>query len=203
MAGWPQGRVLVLFLTPALALLASSCTPAPTVSEASSSPNPAASPEPNVFAVSGAQATQVDLVVRFVAAWNREDVGGALAVLTPDIQVSDCDYRTHEVVEAAGQSAVRSWLLARFSDHDRLEIGRIFNANPDSSSAAGVDWANRRSTTIAALGAPNGIRPELSAKVGFEESGSAIAGIANGPGGAPAAQITRICTVTAAPSASP
>ena len=168
-------------------------------------PGPSASPSAS-FTVSGASPAFVAMVVRFVDAFNAADLEAAAALFADDANVSDCDFTTHTVVEMRGRDAIRAWLVGRFADHDRLVIGRIFNANPDSDQAAGVEFARRSSDMIARLGAPDGIAPETSAKVVLDGSGQKIAGFANGPGGADPGIVIRSCSVaveTTSPPASP
>ena len=157
-----------------------------------SGPSPAPSAS---FAVSGASPAFVALVVRFVDAFNAADLETAAALFADDADVSDCDFMTHTVVEAQGRDAIRAWLVGRFADHDRLVIGRIFNANPDSDRAVGVEFALRSSDTIASLGAPDGITPDVSAKVVLDTSGQKLAAFANGPGGADLGVILRSCSI--------
>ena len=124
---------------------------------ASSLPEP---PSGLTFTVTGPQAGTIALVVRFVTAFNDARFEDALALFAGDANVSDCDYASHAVVEAQGRAEIQSWLLGRMADHDRLVIGRIFNMNPDSDQAVGVDFALRSSDSIGTLGAPNGLVPK-------------------------------------------
>jgi SnoaL-like domain len=161
------------------------------------SPAPTAS-----FTVSGASPAFVALVVRFVDAFNAGDLERAAALFADDANVSDCDFTTHTIVEGQGRDAIRGWLAARFADHDRLVIGSIFNHNPDSDRAVGVEFTKRTSDTIARLGAPDGIAPDVDAKVVLDAAGARLAAFANGPGGADPGVVLRECSVTPA-SASP
>jgi hypothetical protein len=102
--------------------------------------------------------------------------------------MSDCDYRTHRAVILKGKTQIGAWLRKRFADHDVLTIGRVWNAVDYQDDAAGVDYERRVSVLF-----PGGIVPKVSTKVVFARSGR-IAGFANGPGGAPADQQTRICS---------
>ena len=137
----------------------------------------------------------VALVVRFVAAFNAARMDEAVALFAEDANVSDCDYASQTVVEARGPAAIRSWLERRIADHDRLVIGRIFNMNPDSDRAIGVEFALRSSDSIARLGAPSGLVPEVTAKIAIDASGERIEAFANGPGGADPGDVRRLCSV--------
>lgn len=102
--------------------------------------------------------------------------------------VSDCDYRTGRVVGATGLHEIARWLRERASDRDRLEVARIFNENPDPETGGrvvGVQWERRSSDTLRALGFDGGIRPQVGAKVVFDQSGERLTKFANGPFGGP------------------
>jgi hypothetical protein len=141
-----------------------------------------------VFSVDRNQAKQVATIVDFVNAWNTRQLSKALALLAPGASMSDCDYRLHRAVILKGKTQIAAWLRKRFADRDSLTIARIWNEVPYQDDAAGVDYDRRVSVLF-----PNGIVPKVQTKVVFARSGR-IAGFANGPGGAPADQQTRICT---------
>jgi len=141
-----------------------------------------------VFSVDRTQAAQVAAIVDFVHAWNTRQLAKALALLTPDANFSDCDYRAHKAVVLKGKTQIAAWLRKRFADRDVLTIGRIWNENPDENRVAGVDYDRRTSTLF-----PAGTVPELASKVVFAADGR-IRAFANGPGGAPADQQARLCT---------
>lgn len=177
----------------------------PSPSSAESASGPPSSSSTDIFAVTGLEAERVASVVRFVTAFDAGRLDDASAVFADDAALNDCDFVTHEIIEARGRAAIRAWLVQRFADHDRLVIARIFNMNPDpnSNQGVGVEWALRSSDTIARLGAPNGIVPQGVAKVVFDTSGQRIIGFANAPGGAPAGVVLNMCSVptpTGAPS---
>ena len=188
-------------------LLLTGCSPVAPVSQLASQGSPSLPPlrsQPSTsssvtFTVTGTQANKVALVVRFVIAFDaaRLDDASALFADEVDANISDCDYATHVIVTAQGLPAIRAWLVRRFADHDRLVIARIFNMNPDSDQAVGVDFASRSSDTIARLGAPNGLVPKLGAKVVFDASGQRIGVFANAPGGADPAVVLNVCSVSA------
>ena len=87
-------------------------------------------------------------------------------------------------------------------DHDRLVIGRIINMNPDSDRAVGVEFALRSSDSIATLGAPNGLVPEVTAKIVVDASGEKIVAFANGPGGVDPGDVRQLCSVPGETSSS-
>ena len=147
------------------------------------------------FTVTGSQAATIALVGRFVTTFNAGRLEEALALFTEDAIVSDCDYGSQTVVEAQGRAEIQSWLVGRMADHDRLVIGRIFNMNPDSDRVVGVEFALRSSDSIATLGAPNGLVPEVTAKIVIDASGERIAAFANGPGGADPGDVRQLCSV--------
>ena len=170
-------------------------TPSPTPAASASPPPPPASTD--IFAVTGLQAEKVASVVRFVTAFNASRLDDASAVFADDAALNDCDYGSHEIIEARGSAEIRAWLVQRFADHDRLVVARIFNMNPDpnSNQVVGVDFALRSSDTIARLGAPGGMAPPVTAKVVFDPSGQRITMFANAPGGAPPGVVLNTCSV--------
>ncbi len=135
---------------------------------------PPSSPSSVTFTVTGTQADKVALVVRFVTAFNAALLDTASALFAVDANLQDCDYATHGIVAYQGLPAIRSWLVHRFADHDRLVIARIFNMNPDSDRTVGVDFALRSSDTIARLGVPNGLVPGSTATIVIDEAGQRI-----------------------------
>jgi len=169
----------------------------PSPSSAESALPPPSSPSTDLFSVTGLEAERIASVVRFVTAFNSARLDDASAVFADDAALNDCDFATHEIVEARGRAAIRAWLIQRFADHDRLVIARIFNMNPDpnSNQSAGVDFALRTSDTIARLGAPNGFAPQGEAKVVFEPTGQRIITFANAPGGAARGVVLNTCSV--------
>jgi hypothetical protein len=141
-----------------------------------------------VFSVDRNQARQVATIVDFVNAWNTRQLSKALALLAPGAAMSDCDYRRHRAVILKGKTQIATWLRKRFADRDSLTIGRIWNEVSYQDDAAGVDYDLRVSSLF-----PDGIVPKVQTKIVFARSGR-IAGFANGPGGAPPDQQTRICS---------
>jgi hypothetical protein len=205
--GWrcdPVSHYRDIALTVAvLVVVACSPVPPPSPYMPASSPSALSLSPPGsglTFTVTGSQAGAVALVVRFGAAFNAARMEEALALFAEDANVSDCDYASQTVFEAKGRAGIRSWLEGRMADHDRLVIGRIFNMNPDSDLAIGVEFALRSSDSIAALGAPNGLVPELAAKVVIDASGERMAAFANGPAGADPGDVRQLCSVPAGTS---
>ena len=128
----------------------------------------------------------VATLVAFLDAYNAGRVDAALALLTADVSVSDCDYRAVGVTFANGTEAARRWLLDRAADHDQLVLESIRNENPDpttGSHVVAVAFTRRTSDTLRSLGFPNGIAPGLADKVVFTGTDDRIRGFANGPGG--------------------
>jgi len=138
------------------------------------------------FRTSAQQARMVATLVAFLDAYNSGRVDDALALLTADVSVSDCDYRAIGVTFANGSEAARQWLRDRAADHDQLVLESILNENPDPSTGShvvGVAFARRTSDTLRSLGFPNGTAPQLGAKVAFTTTDDRVRGFANGPGG--------------------
>jgi hypothetical protein len=176
----------------------------PSPSAADSASRPPSSPSTDIFAVTGLEAERIASVMRFVTAFNAARLDDASAVFADDAALNDCDFASHEIIEARGRAAIRAWLVQRFADHDRLVIARIFNMNPDpnSNQSVGVEFALRTSDTIARLGAPNGLVPQGEAKVVFDPTGQRITTFANAPGGAPVGVVLNMCSVPT-PTGSP
>lgn len=151
------------------------------------SPTPqAATPTPLTFHNSAAQARMVATVVAFLDAYNAGRVEAALALMTEDASVSDCDYRTASGVSARRTDEIGQWLRDRAADHDQLFLESILNENPEPSTAphvVAVSYAKRTSDILRTLGFPNGVRPHLATKVVFSTSDDRIRTFANGPGG--------------------
>ena len=137
---------------------------------------------PPTFSVNGAQARQVAILVNLVAAYDDGRVEDALALVDERVGVSDCDYRRASVVTFSDRLGAERWLRQRVYDHDRLRVQSIWNLNP-GDPVVGVVWALRSSDSLKSLGFPNGIRPQLSAKVIFDRATDRVRGFAYGPFG--------------------
>ena len=171
--------------------------PTPTTTEISSA---ATQPGHETFAVTGEQAQEIAVFMDFIRAYNNGRLDEALTRLSDKINGSDCDYREVKVILFRGKSQAADWLRNRFSEHDRLEVSRIVNENPDPSGAhvISVEYSHRSSTTLAALGFGKGIAPKIATKVIFEVAPTLIGSFANGPyGGDP-----ELCRPEPAPSLS-
>jgi hypothetical protein len=186
----PWMRLPCLLLAVALATGCSASvvvTPSPSA-PASIAPTLAATPDPLTFRVGGAQARMVATFVAFLDSYNHGDVDRALALLSDDVSISDCDYRGPTLLNPIGRAAARQWLADRAADHDQLTIDSILNANPDPASGShvvGVSYSKRTSDTLRALGYPNGITPRTATKVVFTPSDDRLRAFANGPFGGP------------------
>lgn len=147
-------------------------------------PNVSAEP----FSLTGRQAEEVSVAVRFIGAFNARQLRQAVALLASNAVASDCDYRAVKAVEFRGRRDVTRWLRARFADRDRLTVARIGNGNPaQPTGVVGIEYSRRISRTLRALGFVAGIKPALASKVVFTEQGPIrILKFANGPvGGSP------------------
>jgi hypothetical protein len=132
------------------------------------------------------RARQVSTVVRMVDAYNAGRLDQLLPLLEDGVGWTDCDYKVGALVTLTGKAEVTSYLRQRFADRDQLDIGTVFNQNPDPASSdltAGVEFSRRSSDTLRAMGFTAGIKPTLVAKVIFDFTGSRIATFANGPFG--------------------
>ena len=138
--------------------------------------------------VGAPQARMVATLVAFLDAYNAGDVDRALALMTDDVSISDCDYRAPAVLSPIGRSAARQWLTDRAADHDRLILESVVNENPDPASGShvvAVSYARRTSDTLRALGFPDGIEPQAATKAVFTATDDRLRAFANGPFGGP------------------
>jgi hypothetical protein len=140
----------------------------------------------NTFDLTAEQAQEVSIFMNFIHAYNHGRLDEALALLSDNVGVSDCDYKNIKVVTFQGKSQVTKWLQQHMADHDRLEVSHIFNENPDPSSGRHVievTYSRRTSMTLAKLGFNSGITPMLASKVIFTSQPTLIQSFANGPYG--------------------
>lgn len=147
-------------------------TPAPvTATAARQTPTP--TPTPLIFRVTADEARMTATVVAFLDAYNAGRVDAALAYLTPDVAILDCDYRSGKVFNVHTTPGAREWLRNRAGDHDFLVLESIKNENPDMSTGShvvAVSYAKRTSDTLRSLGYPSGVLPSLGAKIVFNET---------------------------------
>lgn len=124
--------------------------------------------------MSGAQARLVATTLGFIDAWNAGQVDDALALLTEDVVGSDCDAGGRPVY-LRGKEDFARWLRERAAEHDRLEVARILNENPDPNAGGGrvvaVVYASRTSDA-------GSLAPRVT-KVVFSEDGRRIIAFAN------------------------
>lgn len=160
---------------------ASASTPAAPATPAVGSAGPAPAPTPVTFRNSAPQARRVATVVTFIDAYNGARLDAALALLTTDVSLSDCDYRTASTVSLSGTDAVRQWLTDRAADRDQLVLESIVNENPDPTArVVAVSYAKRTSDTLRSLGFSNGVTPRIATKVVFTMSDDRIRAFQNG-----------------------
>ena len=127
-------------------------------------------------------AARVELITRFLAAFNAGNIDVAMEAFATDSGVSDCDYDHVRAYEARGRAKVASWLEERARDHDVL-LPATYEVADFDPLVAGVGFARRTNDTLRRLGFPNGIVPNLAAKVRFSLSDGRllIETFANGP----------------------
>lgn len=150
-----------------------------TAAVVSAQPTPASTA--TTFRISASQARMVATVIAFIDAYNTARVDAALALLTPDVTVSDCDYRSASTVSLRGADAVGRWLRDRAADRDQLIIESIVNTNPDPTEhVVAVSYAKRTSDTLRSLGFSNGVTPRIATKVVFTTSDDRIRAFMSG-----------------------
>ncbi len=138
----------------------------------------------------------VATLMAFLDAYNSGHVDAALALLTDDVGISDCDYRAGRVVTADGGADASQWLRERAAEHDQLILDTIWNGNPEPGSGShvvAVGYLRRTSDTLRSLGFANGIVPQSATKVIFTTADDRIRAFANGPFGAPYGAVKTIC----------
>jgi ketosteroid isomerase-like protein len=188
-------RIRTVLLTATILSTACSAAVAP-----ASSPSPSAAtstpvarsatstPVPLTFRTSAQQARTVATLVAFLDAYDAGDVSRAVALLSDDVSISDCDNRGPKVLAPNGRDAARQWLSERAADHDQLVLESIRNENPDpttGSHVVAVSYTRRTSDTLRALGFPNGIEPQTATKAVFTATDDRLRAFANGPFGGP------------------
>jgi hypothetical protein len=180
---------LSVILTAYVTAAPQSTTPVPitTISDTPIAPEINATSQPNnTFDLTAEQAQEVAVFMNFIRAYNNGRLDKALASLSDNVGVSDCDYQNIKVVTFQGKSQVAGWLQQRISDHDWLEVSRIENENPDPGTGRhviGVVYAHRKSMTLSKLGFSDGITSMLVSKVIFTSGPALIQSFANGPYG--------------------
>ncbi len=135
------------------------------------------------FNLTAEQAREVTTFMEFIRAYNAGQFDASLALLDEQVIGNDCDYGSAKVISFQGKSEAAEWLRQRIADHDRLEVSRLLDENPDPQTGRhviGVEFARRRNTTLQRLGFPQGITPKLRAKVVFTaDEPTRILGFAN------------------------
>lgn len=174
-----------------LGLLFAACMPPPGVAPAGASVSPSleaqsrdARPDPQLPRLTATQARATAVVVAFLDAYNAGDLSSALALLTEDVLVSDCDYGKRATVTAYGKQGASAWLNSRIADHDRFVLAELYFGEPNAEGAfaVAVSYERRTSDTLRSLGFPDGIRPRLATKTVVTESGDRLRVFNNGPG---------------------
>lgn len=135
---------------------------------------PTQTPVPTTFSVTRLQAEEVGAVVGFLRAYNRRDLKGALSFFSTrprdqrNLLVGDCNYRRHKTEVFYFRSGVKHWLKQRFADHDRLTLGRVYDANPRQPiGVVLIEYVRRTSDTLRKLGFAHGIVPQSATKLPF------------------------------------
>lgn len=152
--------------SPAVSILA---TPGLPVSEPATPTMLSGTPTPGGATLNARQAQEVAALTAFLAAYNAGDLDATLAAIAEPWGWSDCDYARGTAMTGQGRDAFAAWLRQRFADHDQLIIGQVILGGQDGL-VMGVSFARRTSDTLRAQGLPDGIAPQLGAKVFFDYS---------------------------------
>ena len=103
------------------------------------------------------------ILAAFITAYDGHDVDGVMALLSNDFQYGDCDYRRHQFHGfrgSRGESAqLRTWLSARFADHDYFSVVAAYVATPNSTPpadprGAGLDILRSSDALQSVIGGP-------------------------------------------------
>jgi hypothetical protein len=107
----------------------------------------------------GPSMTHTRVVVRaFIDAYNGHNLNRALQTMDSQLSYVDCKYTRHQIVDLSSKVALKSWLRARFRDHDRF--GHVqFTPNAGTDPRTGDFQAVRRSDslTLSGLGAQQNV----------------------------------------------
>jgi len=138
---------------------------------------------PHTYEVGSRWISALKTLTAFEAAYAVGDLEASLALLADGVVITDCDYAAGQVVDAKGKEQAAQLLRAKFADHDRRQVGRIYNES-GQPGVIGVVWASRAGDSLRATGFAAGIRQRLAAKVVLTENGGLIRTFANaGSGG--------------------
>ena len=143
-------------------------------------------PQSDVFVVTAGRARMVRTLLTLIEAYDATALSDALALVADNVVWTDCDYAAGAAVEVRGKSNLREYLAKRSADHDHIEIGTLWNLNPEPATNAtvGLTIARRTSDTLAHLRFKNGIVGSVSIKVNFitdDRIGGFVGASANQP----------------------
>jgi hypothetical protein len=140
------------------------------------------------------QAHLVARVEAFFAAYNAGKLADVMAFLDEAPHLSDCNYRTGEVVFVDGRAAIETYLRERFAEHDKWEV-RLFNENAQNDQLVGVEPVQRQNRTLRALGVPGAVKRDfaLSFVIVFAPDHEHISDVVFGTMGASPGVVERLC----------
>lgn len=142
---------------------------------------PAATAEAALPRLTAVQSRATASVVAFLDAYNARELDRALALMTDDVRVFDCDYRAGRQTTAYGKEQAAAWLRRGAADHDTLVLTELYFGTPTSAGfAVAVSYERRTSDTLRSLGFPNGIAPPGATKVVVTNAGDRISAFVNG-----------------------
>jgi hypothetical protein len=115
---------------------------------------------PGAYRLQLGEANQIAHVADFFTAYNAGDLDAVMTFLDAAPHLSDCDYRTGEVVSIDGRAAVEAYLRDQFADHDNWVV-RLFSENPQNYELIGVEPLQRQNDTLLALGVPGAVKRDF------------------------------------------
>jgi len=130
--------------------------------------------------IDAAAARRIATVVMLIDAYNASDMASLQALLSPEVAAwADC--AGDKFVTISGElgrirpmtkAETISYFEARFTDHDRLEIGQVTTLPcSGGGDCVGIRFARRSNDSLRALGFSNGIVGPQTNKTVFDENG--------------------------------
>lgn len=131
-------------------------TPTPSANASRQAPTIA----PGVYRLQPGEVEDVARVADFFTAYNTGDLKAVMMLLSLAPQLTDCDYRTSEVVFIDGRAAVEAYLRDRFAEHDSWAV-ELFNWGPQDTDVVGVEPLQRENDTLLSLGVAGGVKRDF------------------------------------------
>jgi hypothetical protein len=112
------------------------------------------------------------LVQQFLDTYNARDVPGVLGTLARNVTYGDCNYDQHQLFLLRGKAQVKTWLIARFKEHDHF-VDADTNVGPDDPRAGGIT-GTRESDPLRPLEARGLVPTSMGLKLVINREGDRI-----------------------------